>query len=45
MTISNPTVEFVLPNPTPMHAFQMIPIQSLYIKGDGNVNKNIADIL
>lgn len=27
-TVSYPTVEFVLPNPTPMHAFQMMPIQS-----------------
>lgn len=27
-TLAYPTVEFVLPNPTPMHAFQMMPIQS-----------------
>lgn len=27
-TLASPTVEFVLPNPTPMHAFQMMPIQS-----------------
>ena len=28
MTYAYPTVEFVLPNPTPMHAFNMMPIQS-----------------
>lgn len=27
-TLNNATIEFVLPNPTPMHAFQMMPIQS-----------------
>jgi heme/copper-type cytochrome/quinol oxidase subunit 1 len=27
-SLGAPTVEFVLPNPTPMHAFQMMPIQS-----------------
>lgn len=27
-SVNNATIEFVLPNPTPIHAFNMIPIQS-----------------